>query len=184
MVLKAWSPGSRGSNIWELVRNANSQNPPQSLQTQKFQGQEAANWFDKCSGWFRCSFKFENHWFTLFILPPWQTNEPIRSLFIPFSCPHLLCIWHFECYCHLRLTRTFQTWFSHPHSTGEETWTWGATVSCPMHTTSNFWLHSQVPHCSQHMCSSHLAVSCHPQLPVPLLHSSSPAGPLDTDLQA
>ena len=61
------------------------------------------------------------------------------------GCHRLLCPWsilcinirHFVCYCHLRLARTFQVWFSRPHSTDKEAWTWGAAVSCLAHPISN-----------------------------------------------
>ena len=104
------------------------------------------------------------------LLRPW--DFPGKSTGV--GCHRLLCPWsilcinirHFVCYCHLRLARTFQVWFSRPHSTDKEAWTWGAAVSCLAHPISNVWLHSHAPHYSQHMCSSQLAVMS-PSAPCP-----------------
>lgn len=79
--------------------------PTPELQTQKFQGWEQPTGLTspitlRTAG-LHCSFT------------SLAGNGTSEVPFLPFSpCP--LCVGHFVCYCHLRLTRTFQVWFPLP----------------------------------------------------------------------
>lgn len=78
VTLKAQSQNSSIINCWELVRNANSQVPPQTYRIETLWVGHSNLWLNKFSRGFYCSLKLENQW-----------CKPILTTLVPIS--HLGC---------------------------------------------------------------------------------------------